>query len=108
MLHIGLAIRLIRRAQDKRIIDVASDAEISNSLLSQIEKGTKSPSVNVIRRIAASLRIPPDVLLILASGTDNAIYTRDKKSSDIARAIKRLQEANDLLCSKINDGAHES
>jgi transcriptional regulator with XRE-family HTH domain len=48
MAQLNEALRLIRVFHDKKITDVADAIDVSSGYISDIEKGNKTPSVDVI------------------------------------------------------------
>lgn len=65
--EIGIRLRQLRRAAGMRLRDVAGGAGCSESMLSKIETGQVSPSINMLHRITrmlgvniATLFTPPD------------------------------------------------
>jgi transcriptional regulator with XRE-family HTH domain len=60
MLHIGEKLRTARLRQNMSLRELAEKAEVSASLLSQIENGKANPSVRSIYSIAAALSLPVD------------------------------------------------
>src|ERR1700682_687017 len=57
---IGEKLRAARQGQQMSLRELASKAEVSASLLSQVETGKAYPSVRSIYSIAAALRLPVD------------------------------------------------
>lgn len=57
---IGKKLRAIRRERQMSLRELASSAEMSASMLSQIETGKSFPSVRSIYSIAAALQVPVD------------------------------------------------
>jgi transcriptional regulator with XRE-family HTH domain len=55
---VGLGIRTERLRQGLTLAQVAEQAELSPSALSQIERGVTDPSIGSLRRIATALRVP--------------------------------------------------
>ena len=60
----GSIIRVLRGERGLSGAQLARDAGISIPYLCQIEKGQRSPSESVLRRLACALAGPPDVLLV--------------------------------------------
>ncbi|MCL5883792.1 MAG: helix-turn-helix domain-containing protein [Deltaproteobacteria bacterium] len=56
------AIRARRLLLGKRLDDVAGPAGISSPFLSRLERGQRGVSANVLRRLAATLDLPPEML----------------------------------------------
>lgn len=60
MIDIGKRLRAARQKQKLSLRDLAAKADVSASLLSQIENHRSNPSVNTLYRIAAVLGVPMD------------------------------------------------
>ncbi|MEG1424591.1 MAG: helix-turn-helix domain-containing protein [Peptostreptococcaceae bacterium] len=57
-LNIGEKILQVRKKQGLSIRDLAKLAEVTPSLLSQVERGLANPSVNSLKSIASALNVP--------------------------------------------------
>lgn len=57
-LELGREIRNLRVQAGLRLSDLAAEAGVSQSLISQIERGLASPSITTLRRLAAALDVP--------------------------------------------------
>lgn len=66
-LELGREIRALRLQAGLTLQSLARAAGVSQSLISQIERGLASPSITTLRRIAASLNVPI-AALFLGSG----------------------------------------
>ena len=64
-LNIGAKIKELRLQRNMKQIELASKADISNTYLSDIEKGRTIPSLKVLMRISNALQV--DVNIFLAS-----------------------------------------
>src|SRR5512137_2340452 len=89
---IGEKLRAVRRQQKMSLRELAVKAEISASMLSQIETGKAYPSVRSIYSIAAALAVPVDYFFpvqisteAVTFGTDSSIY-RDSTASELRDA----------------------
>lgn len=63
---IARALRLIRAFHRLKQTELADKLEISNSYLSEIEGGVKSPSVELLGKYAELFRIPVSTLLLFS------------------------------------------
>ncbi len=61
---LGPRLRAAREDQGERLVDVAERAGISPQYLSEIERGRKEPSSEMIAAVTGALRITLDDLLI--------------------------------------------
>lgn len=55
MSDLGLALRILRLVRGRRLKQVAADAGVSMSVLSDYETGKKSPSLAALRRVVEAL-----------------------------------------------------
>ena len=63
---IGSFIRAQREAAQVSVRQLAEKAGVSNPYLSQIERGLRKPSANVLNQIAKALRVSAEVLYVQA------------------------------------------
>jgi transcriptional regulator with XRE-family HTH domain len=108
---IGSFIRAQREAAQVSVRQLAEKAGVSNPYLSQIERGLRKPSADVLNQIAKALRVSAEVLYvqagILEPGTTcevrNAIVT------DTAITERQKQVLLDIYMSFIqqNEAARE-
>lgn len=64
--HLGDFIREQRGASDISLRQLATLAGVSNPYLSQIERGLRKPSAEILQQIAKALRISAEVLYVRA------------------------------------------
>lgn len=60
---LGLNVRDLRRQQRLSQEELAHRAEMDRSYISDLERGTRNPSVKALGRIAEALGVSPDCLL---------------------------------------------
>jgi transcriptional regulator with XRE-family HTH domain len=92
MLH--EALRLIRVYHDMKQAELAEKLGISKSYMSEIEKGTKSPSVELINKYADIFGIPASSILFFAENMDKpqaSVATRQARQFVATKIIKLLQ-----------------
>ena len=63
---IGSFIRTQREAAQVSVRQLAEKAGVSNPYLSQIERGLRKPSADVLQQIAKALRVSAEVLYVRA------------------------------------------
>ena len=95
------ALRLIRVFHDLKQVELAEKLGVSKSHISEIEKGNKSPSLDLIQRYATEFKIPVSSIMFFAEELPNA-KSGDKirskiagKVSDILRFVERKADAED-------------
>ena len=71
---LGGRIRAARLARDLSLADLATAAGVSKSLVSQIERGIASPSIDTVRRLASALHVP--VFSLFLEAPDNGMLVR--------------------------------
>lgn len=69
---LGEFLRIARIANDKKIIDVAEETGISKSYLTEIEKGIKKPSDDILQKICINYNIESHLLLTFAKYSEDA------------------------------------
>jgi transcriptional regulator with XRE-family HTH domain len=87
-LRLGEIIRRQRELADLSMRQVAAMAGISNPYLSQIERGLRAPSEEVLRAIAESLNVSADVL------------RGDEPSNGSVEVVEAIQSDPDLTTSQ--------
>ena len=98
---IGSFIRAQREAAQVSVRQLAEKAGVSNPYLSQIERGLRKPSADVLNQIAKALRVSAEVLYIRAGilepGDPSAV--RDAIVNDIAITERQKQVLLDIYSS---------
>ncbi len=108
---IGSFIRSQREAAQVSVRQLAEKAGVSNPYLSQIERGLRKPSAEVLNQIAKALRVSAEVLYIRAGilepGEPSAV--RHAIVNDIAITERQKQVLLDIYSSFCQqaDAAHE-
>lgn len=60
---VGENIKRIRKSKKLSMERLAQEAGVSRSMLGQIERGEANPSVGIVGKLAAALKVPAEVLL---------------------------------------------
>ena len=98
---IGSFIRAQREAAQVSVRQLAEKAGVSNPYLSQIERGLRKPSAEVLNQIAKALRVSAEVLYvqagILEPSESNAV--RDAIVTDMAISERQKQVLLDIYTS---------
>lgn len=76
---IGETISKVRKEKGLKQKDLAINCEISQTYLSQIESGTKTPSLEVLEKISEGLSIPFPILSFLS--LDESLISEEKKTA---------------------------
>src|SRR5688572_2956206 len=66
--QLGARVRALREAMDLSLRDLADRSGVSAPMLSQVERGETSPTLQIATRIAAGLELKPSQLLRLDEG----------------------------------------
>ena len=107
--QLGKTIRILRQAKGLTTSDMARRSKISVPFLSLVEKGTREPSLDVLRRLSATLGIPSDALLLTAMGPQSDLTSTKNESVAIAETVHQLVEIESklrsLLARKESPGA---
>src|SRR5207247_769237 len=74
---LGGRIRAARGRRGLSVGELASQAGVSKSLISQIERGIAAPSIDTVRRLASVLQVP--VFSLFLEEPDNGMVVRRDK-----------------------------
>jgi len=98
---IGTFIRTQREAAQVSVRQLAEKAGVSNPYLSQIERGLRKPSADVLQQIAKALRVSAEVLYVRAGILEPSEKSevRDAIITDIAITERQKQVLLDIYMS---------
>ena len=88
---LGEFIREQRRMAEMSLRKLSEVAGISNPYLSQIERGLRKPSADILQQIARGLSISAETLYVQAG-----ILDERSERSDLVAAIRSAPELNDI------------
>lgn len=88
---LGEFIREQRRMAEMSLRKLSEVAGISNPYLSQIERGLRKPSADILQQIARGLSISAETLYVQAG-----ILDERSERSDLVAAIRSAPELNDV------------
>jgi transcriptional regulator with XRE-family HTH domain len=108
---IGSFIRAQREAAQVSVRQLAEKAGVSNPYLSQIERGLRKPSADVLNQIAKALRVSAEVLYVQAGILEPSANSevRDAIITDTAITERQKQVLLDIYTSfaQQNEAARE-
>jgi transcriptional regulator with XRE-family HTH domain len=108
---IGSFIRAQREAAQVSVRQLAEKAGVSNPYLSQIERGLRKPSADVLNQIAKALRVSAEVLYVQAGMLESSATSevRDAVITDTAITERQKQVLLDIYTSFVqqNEAARE-
>ena len=104
---IGSFIRTQREAAQVSVRQLAEKAGVSNPYLSQIERGLRKPSAEVLNQIAKALRVSAEVLYVQAGMLEpsDPSPVRDSIVSDAAITERQKQVLLDIYASFIEQNS---
>src|ERR1700758_4404186 len=82
---LGARVRALREAMDLSLRDLSDRSGVSAPMLSQVERGETSPTLQVARRIAAGLELRLSQLLRLDEEGAVTIVRRDERRKGPSR-----------------------
>lgn len=85
------ALRLVRVFHDLNQTTLADRLGISNSYLSEIESGKKSPTLELLQKYAETFNMPLSSLLFFAENLDNPSRSDRVRTAIAGKTIKMLQ-----------------
>ena len=86
LVALGQLIRAQRQQAELTLRDLAARTNVSNPYLSQIERGLKRPSAEILQQLAKGLEVSAESLYVRA-GILDAEATHPETSTDVRRAI---------------------
>ncbi len=86
------ALRLLRTYHQLTQLALAKRLDISNSYLSEIESGIKSPGVDLLGRYAEVFKMPVSSIMLFAEKIEGTGADGDKSRMRAAEKILRLLE----------------
>jgi transcriptional regulator with XRE-family HTH domain len=108
---IGSFIKAQREAAQVSVRQLAEKAGVSNPYLSQIERGLRKPSAEVLNQIAKALRVSAEVLYVQAGILEpsESSEVRDAIVTDTAITERQKQVLLDIYTSFVqqNEAARE-
>lgn len=110
---IGSFIRSQREAAQVSVRQLAEKAGVSNPYLSQIERGMRKPSAEVLGQIAKALRMSAEVLYVRAGILEpaEASHVRDAIFADTSITERQRQVLLDIytaFCRENQEGPEQS
>ncbi|MGH3563666.1 MAG: helix-turn-helix domain-containing protein [Mycobacterium sp.] len=104
---IGSFIRAQREAAQVSVRQLADKAGVSNPYLSQIERGLRKPSADVLNQIAKALRVSAEVLYVQAGILEPSEKSevRDAVIADVAITERQKQVLLDIYTSFVQQNA---
>ena len=94
--QLGKTIRILRHAKSLKVTDVAKSSGVSVPYLSLVENGNRQPSLEVMRRIADTLGVPSEALVVMGMGGES-LKSSDKRTVALTDAVGRLIEMENKL-----------
>lgn len=96
---INEALRLMRVFHDLKQFELADRLDISNSHISQIEKGLKTPSLELIERYSEEFKLPVSAIMFFAEELPNVSQgekVRTKIASKVIGLLKLIERNADV------------
>ncbi len=94
--HLGKTIRILRQAKSLKVTDVAKSSDVSVPYLSLVENGERQPSLEVIQRIADTLGVPSEALIVMGMGSDS-LKSNDRRTTALTDMVGKLIDIEDKL-----------
>lgn len=85
------ALRLVRVFHDISQSALAERLAISKSYLSEIESGTKTPTLDLLRKYANTFNMPLSSLMFFAENLEKASRADKVRTTIASKALKMLQ-----------------
>lgn len=89
---LGRALKLLRTYHQLKQVVLAKRLEISNSYLSEIEKGDKTPGVDLLQKYAEIFKMPVSSIMLFAEKMETSDMTAESIRVKAAEKVLRLLE----------------
>ena len=76
---LGVRIRAARMQRSLSLGDLAGAAQVSRSLVSQIERGVATPSIETVRRLASAMSVPVFSLFLDNQGDQSVVRASERR-----------------------------
>ena len=94
--RLGKTIRILRQARSMKMTDVAKSSCVSVPYLSLVENGSRQPSLDVLRRLAGTLGVPSEALVVMGMAGASLTPT-DERTAGLTNTLGRLIEMESAL-----------
>lgn len=89
---LGARIRSVRSRRGLTVVELAAKAQVSKSLISQIERGLAAPSIETLRKVAMALEVPMFSLFLDGMGGEMVVRADQRQTvmypgSNVTREI---------------------
>lgn len=88
------ALRLLRVFHDKKSNELAKELNISAGFLSEIEKGKKKPSVELINKYSAIFEIKPSAIMFFSESLEDNSTLKKNIRGKLLSFLKCVENAN--------------
>ena len=89
-MNYGKALRIARAATGLQQQELAKKAGLTASYVSLVEMGKRNPSSAAIRKLSRALEIPPHLLTLLATESEDTDLLDQKEIDTIGDSLVRL------------------
>lgn len=97
---LGEALRLIRVYHDLKQKQVAELLDVSTSYLSEIEKGRKTPTLDIVQRYSDKFGIPVSSIMFFAESVEGGTF--DRARSIVAGKMLGLMQFLEARSEQVN------
>jgi transcriptional regulator with XRE-family HTH domain len=97
--RIGEVLREVRMRQGRTLRQISNQAQVSLGYISEIERGQKEPSSELLAAICAALDVPLSVILLEVS----ARLAADERAEAIAVTIDNVTSVADVTIARPSD-----
>ncbi len=101
--RVGAAVKSLRERQHLSLRELAARSGVSPSMISDIERGRKSPTISTLGMLADALQTPTSSLIEEAGSAPRRIHVLrpSKRAVERTRRARRESLAYDPLCKKV-------
>ncbi|RMF10778.1 MAG: XRE family transcriptional regulator [Alphaproteobacteria bacterium] len=97
------ALRLIRVYHDMNLSDAAERVGLSKSYISEMERGHKKVTLDVLEKYSAAFDIPVSSLMLFAERAEEGGFSEDTRAFVADKALKMLDWIATISSDREND-----
>lgn len=91
-MNLGTTIRDIRKKRSISQKDLAIESDVSQTYISQIESGKRTPSIETLEKLGVVLEIPYQIISFLSLDEGSVPESKRKEYMHFAPAMKKMVE----------------
>jgi len=89
-MNLGIIIKELRKQRGQTQVEFASNCDITQTYLSQIENNSKEPNLSTLKKISSTLNLPLPILFFLSLNEDDIASDKREAFEKLNPSVKKL------------------